>query len=103
MPIAPFAMLEARANHAVFARLSNAEVSIGGGAPVGGIFERDYERANVGTIGMASTQPAVTVPAGAVPAEPDGVSITVDGRAYTIAQSIPDGAGSVLLLLEDAA
>lgn len=100
MPLAPFAALEARANRAVFARLANAEVSIDGAAPVGGIFEQDYQQANVGTLGMASSQPAVLVPSGAVPANPVGKAITVRGVAYAIAAAEPDGVGGTVLVLE---
>ena len=100
MSIAPFAALEGRVNNAVFARLSNAEVSIAGAPVFGGIFDDESVVGGVGPIGMATSQPCVSVPAGMVPSSPVGMPIAVNGVDYLVAASRPDGAGSVMLVLE---
>lgn len=102
MPIAPFAALEARANSAAFARLSNAEVSIDGGPAFGGIFEDAYSIGGVGVLGMASSQPVVMVPKAQVVGDVTGLPILVNGVAYVIGTPEPDGFGAVRLLLEVA-
>lgn len=100
MSIAPFAALEGRVNSAVFARLSNAQVSIAGAPVFGGIFDDESVVGGVGPIGMATSQPCVSVPAGMVPSSPVGMPIAVNGVAYLIAASRPDGVGGVMLMLE---
>lgn len=71
------------------------------------IFDNAYVRADVGGLGMASTQPAVTVPTAAVPASPRGksavVTSTVHGTLhFKIVDHEPDGTGVSVLFLEKA-
>lgn len=91
MTLNPFARLEQRISVAVFRRLANAVVSIAGGEEFGGVFDDDAATGNVGPVGMATTQPSLLVPAFRVPPEPEGLPVSVDGRAYVIAEACPDG------------
>lgn len=100
MSLAPFAALESRVNHAVFARLANALVSVDGGQAVGGIFDDAYALATVGAMGMATSVPSVLVAADVVPANAHGLPALVNGTAYVIVGSEPDGVGSTRLVLE---
>lgn len=106
---APFAALEARLNEAVFRRLSDTEGTVGGVA-VAGIFDDEYAVGDVGGVGMSSSQPMFLVPSAGLTGELVGQvvvvyqadGVTVRGQ-YTVAESRPDGRGSVELWLEDAA
>lgn len=100
MSLAPFAALESRVNNAVFARLANALVSVDGGQAVGGIFDDAYALATVGAMGMATSVPSVLVAADVVPANAHGLPVLVNGTAYVIVGSEPDGVGSTRLVLE---
>lgn len=105
MTLAPFAALEARASAAVFARLSNAVVSIAGGEDFGAVFDDDFAQGAVGTVGMATTGPVLTVPLARLPGGvvegAYGVAVLVNGVAYTVAVAEPDGP-DVRLMLEVA-
>lgn len=103
MSLSPFAILESRVSRAVFSRLANAAVSIDGGDAFSGIFDDGYTTGSVGSLGMASSSPAVLVPAALVPTAPVGKTIAVNGMAYVVAASEPDGTGVTRLLLELAA
>lgn len=82
--------------------------SINGAAAVLVIFDNAYARADVGALGMASTQPAITLPTADVPASPRGktavVTSTLHGTLnFKIVDHEPDGTGVSVLLLEKAA
>lgn len=101
MSLAPFAALEARVSAAVFTRLSNAVVSIAGGEDFGAVFDNDYALAGVGSVGMATTGPVLTVPQSRLPGGVDGaygLALLVNGVAYTIAEVRPDGPDALLVL-----
>lgn len=98
MSLAPFARLESQVGVAVFRTLSNAIVSIDGGDEFGGIFDDDAAAAGVGPLGMATTQPAVLVSVDKCPADPVGLPISINGKAYRIAESYPDGSDMRLML-----
>lgn len=102
MTLSPFAALESRLNSAVFKRLANAEVSVNGAEAVGGIFDNGYAVGAVGPLGMGGTQPSVVLMGSAVPAQPVGLTVSVSGVDYVIANAEPDGAGTTRLLLEAA-
>ena len=69
-------------------------------------FDDGFERSSVGAFGMATSQPAVTLPSAQVPANPVGLAVTVTmhgvAAAYTVAEAQPDGTGITRLLLEVA-
>lgn len=98
MTLNPFARLESRISAAVFRRLANSVVSIAGGEEFGGVFDDDAATGNVGPLGMAGTQPTVLVPAAKVPDRPVGQPILVNGVAYEIAETFPDGVDVRLVL-----
>lgn len=100
---APFLALEARVNHAVFARLANTQAVLAGGAPVSAIWDNGYTLGAVGVAGVATTSPTLTLPTASVPAQPVGATAVVDGTAYLVAEHQPDGSGVSRLLLEAAA
>lgn len=105
---APFAAAQARANSAVLRHLANAEAALDGGAAVPVLFDNAYARADVGGLGMESTQPAVTLATASVPASPRGKPVVVTSSVhgvleFTIARHEPDGTGMSVLLLEEAA
>lgn len=102
---APFAAREVRVNQAVFKHLANATAALNGGAAVSVMFDNAYARADVGGLGMASTQPAVTLPTAAVPASPRGKSAVVTSaqhgaQNFKIVDHEPDGTGVSVLFLE---
>jgi Phage Head-Tail Attachment len=96
---ARFATLESRLTTAVFSHLANAEAQIGGGAPVPGIFDNGYALGAVG-IGMAGTQPTITLATASVSGEAVGQTLVVNGSSYYVAAHEPDGTGVSRLLLE---
>lgn len=100
--VLPFASREARLGSAVYRHLVNAMVSIDGGEEVGGIYAEPGAVGNVGRLGMATTAPTVSVPAASVPVDPVGKPVTVNGVAYEIAGTEPDGPTGTLLVLEAA-
>lgn len=77
-------------------------VTLPGGSVVQGIFDNGYAPAGVGSAGLASSQPALTLPSADVPANPVGQQILVDGVSYVIATREPDGTGVDVLGLEKA-
>ena len=74
-----------------------------GGVVVSGIFDNGYAMSNAGPLGMASSQPMLTLATSAVPANPVGSSVVVAGTTYTVGQHEPDGTGMSRLLLEATA
>lgn len=98
---APFAVLEARVNAAVFNRLSNADATLDGNA-VQGILDLAYQFVDVGGNGMASTGPVFELAASAVPTNVVGKAFVARGVSYTVVEPQPDGTGNVLLVLERA-
>lgn len=80
--------------------------TVGGVAGVGVQFSAAYALGNVGNLGMASSQPAITLPDTAVPSDPVGSFVVITqghglGR-YLVAEHQPDGSGVSVLLLEAA-
>lgn len=105
---APFAAVQARVNQAVFRHLANATAALNGGEAVEVMFDNAYVRGDVGGLGMASTQPAITLPTADVPASPRGktavVTSTVHGTLnFKIVDHEPDGTGVSVLFLEKSA
>ena len=82
--------------------VGNAVATIDGIAGVVVQFEALYSMGNVGPIGMASSQPAITLPTASVPTSPVGKAVAVGSATYTIAAHEPDGTGISRLLLEAA-
>ena len=72
------------------------------GVSVPAMFDNGYASGDVGVLGMASTQPAITLATADVPASPVGMAAVCNGTAYTIAAHEPDGTGISRLLLEAA-
>ncbi len=72
-----------------------------GGASVQAIFDSGFAQASVGTAGMASDQPALTLATSQVPADWYRLPVVVPGEpAYTVMAHQPDGTGVSRLLLE---
>lgn len=98
----PFATLIDSTNRAVIKGLANATVIING-AESPCVFDEAFSRGSVGDLGMggmASTQPAITIPSDLVPEDYDGFGLLVNERAYTIASVEPDGVGVSRVLLQ---
>lgn len=91
-----------RLNRAVVSRLSTDEVITVGGSVVSAIFDNGYALGNVGMLGMASSQPSITLKTSDVPADPVGTAVTVNAAAYLVAAHEPDGTGISRILLEAA-
>lgn len=70
------------------------------GAAVRGIFDAAYSAGEVGPMGIASTQPMLTLPTSSVPDSPVGKTAVVSGVNYLIAAHEPDGTGLSTLMLE---
>lgn len=89
-----------RLNQAVVSHLSTDEVITVGGVAVTAIFDNDYSAGNVGGMGIASTQPALTLPTASVPVNPVGLAAVVGSASYTIAEHQSGGTGMSTLYLE---
>lgn len=80
--------------------------TVGGVAGIGVQFSNGYALGNVGALGMASSQPAITLPDTAVPADPVGSAVVItQGHGvgnYLVAVHEPDGSGISVLVLEVA-
>lgn len=94
-----FAALENRLNQAVVAHMVNAEAVLDGNA-LNVIFDNSFALGNVGVLGMASSQPSITLQTSDVPATPVGSAVTVGVTAYLVAAHEPDGTGMSRLVLE---
>ncbi len=92
-----FAALEATVNGAVLRHLANAQVVVAG-TTVRGIFDNPAAVAQLG-MGMADVSPTVKVASSALPADPVGQEILVNGVPYTIIAPSPDGTGLTVLTL----
>lgn len=76
--------------------------AIVGGQTVSVIFDNGYALGGVGAIGMASSQPTLTLATASVPANPVGTAVAVGGGNYLVGAHEPDGTGMSRLLLEAA-
>lgn len=74
-----------------------------GGVVVPAIFDNGYALGSVGLLGMASTQPSITLATASVPASPGGALVVVGALSYLVASHEPDGTGISRLMLESAA
>ena len=83
--------------------LGFAQLATVGGASVAVIFDNASAPATVGPYGMASSQPAITLPTAQVPSDPVGTAVVVNAVAYLVAAHEPDGTGISRLLLEATA
>lgn len=99
---ARFAAAQNRLNQAVVAHMANVEAVVGGNA-LDVIFDNGYALGNVGLLGMATSQPSITLKTTDVPATPVGSAVNVNATAYLVAAHEPDGSGMSRLLLELAA
>lgn len=97
--MSPFAAFETRVNASLLQHLANARVSIAGGADLPGIFRNPSSVAPVG-VGMADSTPALQVSSDAVPADPEGQPVQINGAAYVIVRADPDGTGMTQLTVE---
>jgi hypothetical protein len=99
---ASFAALEARVNAAVFARLSNADATLGG-VPVTGILDAGYDDQRLAGFGPAGSTPTFTLAASSVPARPEGLLLVVSAGpgagTYRVGNAYPDATGLVALHL----
>lgn len=73
-----------------------------GGVVVSAIFSNGYALGNVGMLGMASSQPSITLKTSDVPASPVGSAVLIGSASYLVAAHEPDGTGMSRLLLESA-
>lgn len=94
-----FEALQNRLNKTVIERLSNVTATVNN-ISVQGIFDNAYQLATVGTYGMASTAPVLTIKTSDVPTNPVGTGVVVNGTNYQIAAHEPDGTGISRLILE---
>lgn len=76
--------------------------AIVGGETVSVIFDNGYALGSVGPIGMASSQPMLTLATASVPASPVGTAVVVGSTNYTVGAHEPDGTGISRLMLEAA-
>lgn len=74
-----------------------------GGASVQVIFDNASQPTGVGILGMAGTQPVITLKTADLPADPVGLAAQVGGVAYTITQHDPNGTGISVCQMEFAA
>lgn len=78
--------------------------TVGGVAGVGVIFDNANALGNVGLLGMAGSQPSITLPTTAVPASPLGSAVVITAGpgagSYLVAATEPDGTGVTRLVLE---
>jgi hypothetical protein len=70
------------------------------GASTAAIFDAAYAPGSVGTFGMASSQPVLTLATADVPANPAGLSVVANGAIYVVSGHEPDGTGISRLILE---
>lgn len=77
--------------------------TVGGVSGVRVLFDNGFTLGNVGLIGMAGTQPSITLATSSVPSSPVGATVVVNSTTYVVAAHEPDGTGVSRLLLELAA
>lgn len=73
------------------------------GQSVRGVFDNASALGAVGFGGMATTQPAFTLPTASITGEAVGQSLVIGAVTYTVAAHEPDGTGVSRLILEVAA
>ena len=95
-----FATALDRANRAVLSRLSIDDDITLNWDPVVAIFDNGYAAGSVGIMGMASTQPMLTLATADVPDSPVGMLAVVHEVTYTVASHQSDGLGMSTLYLE---
>lgn len=88
-------------DHALFLSDFGQSATVGGSA-VSAIFDNGYALGSVGPIGMASSQPMLTLATADVPANPVGTAVVVAAGNYTVGAHEPDGTGISRLMLEAA-
>ena len=66
------------------------------------IFDNAYTASGVG-VGMAGTQPVITVRTADLPADPYGAAVLVSGKSYLVGLHEPDGSGLSRCFLESVA
>lgn len=80
--------------------------TVGGVEGVGVQFSNGYALGDVGALSMASSQPAITLPDTAVPADPVGSAVQITAGngigSYLVGACEPDGSGITVLVLEVA-
>ena len=89
-------------NLGTFLSLSHfAEPVLVDGAEAVAIFDSAYHAVDMNGVGMASTQPQLLLASASVPANHDGITITLTdrGQTYSVMQSEPDGTGLTRLTL----
>ena len=79
-----------------------AQLATVGGVAVGIIFDNGYALGNVGMLGMASSQPSITLKTSDVPISPVGTAVLIGLASYLVAAHEPDGTGISRLVLESA-
>lgn len=85
---------------AFFAVAEFAQAVTLNGVACNAIFDNGFSLGDVGSVGMASAQPNLTLASTSVPADPVGMPVVVGGVTYEVAAHEPDGAGVSVLLLE---
>lgn len=70
------------------------------GSPVNALFDNGYSLGSVGMLGMASSQPVLTLPTASVAANPVGAAVQAGGVGYLVVAHEPDGTGLSRLMLE---
>ncbi len=95
-----FATLTERVNNAAMSTFAQA-LTVNGQA-VQGVFDNGFALGSVG-IGMAGTQPTITLRTADLSADPAGQAVVVNAVNYTVAAHEPDANGMSVLMLERAA
>lgn len=79
-----------------------AQAVVLNGQPLMGIFDDAGVASSVGSLGMASARPMLTLPSALVPTQVVGLSVQVAGHSFEVAEAEPDGTGCTRLWLEVA-
>lgn len=88
-------------NFSVFMNTAEFATSVTlNGVTVPAIFDAAFALGSVGSFGMASAQPSLTLATASVPASPVGKTAVVNGTSYQVVAHEPDGTGVSRLLLE---
>lgn len=72
------------------------------GTTVNGIFDNEFELAELGDISVEGTAPAFQCPSAKVVGIAQGNPFTVKGGNYKVVREQPDGTGWSIVILEDA-
>ena len=107
MTTAAFARLETRVNEAAIRHIANAEATAlddhGASVQIPVIFDAAGAVSSTGLMGMAGTQPAVTLATADVVTDWQGWQLTINGATYAAVAHTPDGTGLSVLALEQVA